>query len=269
MNTKLIIRLSLFIFIFSACIIIIRLYIGYCSVKQVDLEFADYAYDSYVSRYYTFPENQDKFQKFLVYLALDRGKDISYLRNNPLLDQSIYFNVFEDSIKILRAVLFTGNNETLKKIDHVSIDNYSFIHYITKSKSLLLFERPATICGGSRRIKLFSYDEPLVCRSDLEALIIRNLKALMKNQDDMRSLVYGDQDKCYQIKATFFNNSINFVTACTPEDSIWIDQSSLLHILKKLEISFNTPVLSEFVDYFYFPVIVKNTKFGSVELSRD
>ncbi len=234
---------------------------NYNKIKDTDLYFLNLVYELYVSTYYDFPESDEHFKKYFINVAFNMDRSIEYINNNPLIDYSIHFTQFLDidSLVRIRATLSKKIDQNNNLINNaVPLEDYTFFHYITNSKSVLLFDHIAWKCSGRRLIKLFAGSEPDKCFDEQEIKINSILKGFYDGQNELLDMAFGSQNSCYHIKANKNDSTFLFSVECLPQDSLWIDQKGLEMILDSLQTSFNIPEL-KYVDYFYFPLVAKNS----------
>lgn len=234
-------------------------YMKYKVIKYSDVFFIQNAYQSYLDWYFEFPDSQDDFKRFIISYAFDMGKSLNFIENNPLLDNTITFTQYTDTKPSIRATLskWPKSHDDLIK-NAVPIEDYNFIHYLTNSKSIILFDYPADKCNGSRNLMIFQGTEPNRCFDEKAIKVTRILKGFYKGYNELLDLAQGSQSSCYHIRATKRDSTFTFSVECLPHDSTWIDQQGLDLLLDTLGKSFAIPEL-EYVDHFFFPLIVKNT----------
>lgn len=235
--------------------------IKYNKFKNVDVDFTDLSYRLYVTNYYSFPISDEHFKQYFISVALNMDKTTSFIKNNPIIDNSVQFTQYKDadSLSRIRATLSKKSrsvNELIKNA--VSLEDYNFIHFLTNSKSILLFDYPAMKCNGRRHLMIFQGSEPDRCFDEKEINITRILKGFYKGKDELFDLAYGSQRSCYHIRAKRSDSAFVFGVECMPQDSAWIDQKGVDMLLDTLIKSFNTTELM-YVDRFYFPLIAKNS----------
>lgn len=234
-------------------------YMKYKVIKNTDVFFIQSAYQSYLDWYFEFPDSQDDFKRFIISYAFDMGKSINFIKNNPLLDNTITFTQYTDTIISIRATLTKKPKIHDDLIRHaVPLEDYNFIHYLTNSKAIILFDYPADKCNGSRSLMIFHGTEPNRCFDEDAVKVTRILKGFYKGYNELRDLAQGWQSSCYHIRATKRDSTFAFSIECLPQDSSWIDQKGLDLLLDSLAKSFAIPEL-EFVDHFFFPLIAKNS----------
>lgn len=244
-------------------------YQKYRMIRNADVFFIKNAYHSYLDWYFEFPDAQDDFKRFAISYAFNMGNSISFIKNNPLLDNTITFTQYSDTIPSIRATLSKkpkNHDDLIKNV--VPLEDYNFIHYLTNSKAIILFDYPADKCNGSRRLMFFQGTEPNRCFDEKAEKVTRILKGFYNGYNELLDLAQGWQSSCYHIRATKRDSTFAFSIECLPQDSAWIDQKGLDLLLDTLGKSFAIPEL-EYVDHFFFPLIAKNSTIQAQMTSND
>jgi len=234
-------------------------YIKYSMMKTTDVLFIRNAYHSYLGWYYEFPNSQDDFKRFMISYAFDMSQSITFIKNNPLLDNTITFIQYNDTIQRIRATLSPIPKSHDDLINNaVPIEDYNFFHFLINSKAIVLFDYPAYKCNGRRNLMIFYGTEPIRCFDEKSEKVTWILKGFYKEYNELVDLAQGSQSSCYHIRATKKDSTFEFSVECLPHDSMWIDQKGLEVILDSLAKSFTVPEL-EYVDHFFFPLIAKKS----------
>jgi len=243
-------------------------YMKFRVMKNTDVFFIQNAYQMYLDWYFEFPDSQDLFKRFTIQYAFDMGKSINFIENNPLLDNTITFTRYTDSIPSIRATLSIRPKSEQDLIENaVTLEEFNFIHYLMNSKAIILFDYPAYKCNGSRSLMVFHVTEPNRCFDEIAIKITRILKGFYKGHNELIDLAQGSKSACYHIRATKQESTFAFSIECLPQDSTWIDQKGLDLLMDTLESSFAIPEL-EYVDHFFFPLIAKNTTLQQEIISK-
>lgn len=235
-------------------------YLKYKMIKNTDVFFVQNAYQMYLHWYFEFPDSQEHFKRFIISYALDMGKSTKFIKNNPLLDNTLTFTQYvTDTIPSIRATLskWPKSHDDLIK-NAVPLEEYSFFNYLMNSKAIMLFDYPAYKCNSSRNLMIFQGSEPNRCFDEKAKKVTWILKGFYKGYNQLLDLAQGSQSSCYHIRATKWDSTFTFSIECLPQDSKWIDQQGLDMLLDTLGKSFSIPEL-EYVDHFFFPLIAKNT----------
>ncbi len=238
-----------------------RNYQRFSKLSTINIDYTSLMYDLYVDYYLEFPKSEEEFKQFYILTVLQMGQTVEFVKGNPLIDFSIQFTRYNDgdSIPRIRATLSKKprNQDDLIK-NAVPLEDYNFIHYLTNSKAIILFDYPADKCNGSRNLMIFQGTEPNRCFDEKAMRVTRILKGFYKGYNELLYLAQGWQSSCYHIRATKRDSTFAFSTECLPQDSTWIDQQGLDLLLDTLGKSFAIPEL-EYVDHFFFPLIAKNS----------
>jgi hypothetical protein len=238
-----------------------RNYQRFSKLSTINIDYTSLMYDLYVDYYLEFPKSEEEFKQFYILTVLQMGQTVEFVKGNPLIDFSIQFTRYNDgdSIPRIRATLSKKprNQDDLIK-NAVPLEDYNFIHYLTNSKAIILFDYPAYKCNASRRLMIFHGTEPNRCFDEKAKKVTWILKGFYKGYNELIDLAQGWQSSCYHIRATKQDSTFAFSIECLPQDSAWIDQKGLDMLLDSLAKSFAIPEL-EYVDHFFFPLIAKNS----------
>jgi hypothetical protein len=244
------------------------LFVDFEKLKSIDTFYANLVYESYVNHYLEIPSTGGLYREFYLQLAINQGKGVDYVLNNPVIKNDIIFVTFTDSLlnaekpnKVdrIRALIRPENTSKAKTENFVSIDNFTFFDYLLGNRTIVLFENYAYTCGGRRDLKFFSSSGEPIELSSHYPLVIGPIKKLLKNSADRRNLSYGTPEMCYRVKASFSENTINFDVECFPTDSVWVNDYMLARMLDTLRVDFQNLDLWRNNFYIRFPLIVKNT----------
>jgi len=277
-KTDVMIKRSIFavlitIAVISAVYLRFHLFIDYEKIKSMDTFYANHVYESYVNHYVEIPSTGERYREFYIQLAINQGKGVDYVINNPVIKNDIIFVTFTDSllnadnpIKVdrIRALIRPGKISKANTENFVSIDNFTFFDYLLGNRTIVLFENYAHTCGGRRDLKFFSSSGEPIELSSHYPLVISPIKKLLNNSADRRNLSYGTPEMCYRVKASFSGHAVKFEVECFPTDSVWVNDYILEKILDTLRMEFQNLDLWRNNYYIRFPLIVKNTKLDTL-----
>lgn len=236
-------------------------YHRYTNTKTLNIDYTNLMFSLYVNYYLDFPSSEESFKQFYIETVFSMGQKVEFLKNNPIIENSVQFTTYkdQDSIQRIRGTLSRKPRQQSQLLQKaVSLEDFSFYDFITNSSSILLFDIEAYRCGGTRRIVIFEGNIPNRCIDERVREISKIIKQYYQGFDESKELAIGSPKSCYLIEANRIDSAFRFRVDCYPQDSSWIDQDALDLLLNNLAFSFNTPEV-QFVRRFYFPIIAKNT----------
>ncbi|HEY9113122.1 MAG TPA: hypothetical protein VIN10_00390 [Bacteroidales bacterium] len=244
-------------------ILIVILYLFYSfirfkEIKKINELLVKMSYESYVQYYLELPKSGSEIKDFLIEMQVDKGVERNEVLDYPILKFPLEINYYEDSLRKIMGIIPLAKHEKSEEL--VSLSEITFLQYLFRTKSVILFRDNAYTCGALRRLILFNNNEH-VLNDELENFIYNDiLLDQFTTKENRIDLIKGYTDKCYYIKAVYDSGDINFEIKCRPTDKNWVDDKAIDSITSNLlKDKFNYPFIYNHVSYFYFPLIIKKT----------
>lgn len=245
----------------GAIILVVIFYLLYSSIRFKELKninelLVKISYESYVQYYIELPKSGSEIKDFLIEMQVEKGVERNEVLDYPILKFPLEINYYEDSLRKIMGIIPLGKHE--KSEDFISLSEITFLQYLFRTKSVILFRDNAYTCGGLRTLIFFKNNEH-VLNDELENYIYNGiLLDRFTTKENKIDLIKGYTDKCYYIKAIFDSGDIKFEIKCRPTDKNWVDDKAIDSITSNLlKKKFNYPFIYNLVSYFYFPLIIE------------